>query len=342
VAEFPEADDPLAEFGASGRAYVVPKYKLLYISTAKNACTSLKWLIAELAGEDLARFRPGLSPTIVDGQAVHQRHLFEHTPRLDQISADLRRTISPDNGWFVFSVLRDPRVRLFSAWENKMLMHNPHFRRFRHEAWYPPVPVDAEDVVRSFAQFVDLLDKQPDHEVHLDTHFASQTSLVRRDIVTYSKLYEISELNSALLPDLATHLRTFGWDGELTLRRSNDTPLWANGQALTEPICSQIERIYADDFANFGTRWDLTKVLAAPEWTPAALGELTARTALGERIGELLVEARRATRRAEKLSLQLDKRTAQLQAAREELRAIREQQPAPEPTRQRRRWGRSV
>ena len=51
-------DDSLRILGTTRRAYVIPDLKLLYISLAKNACTSIKWLMAELAGEDLQSLVP--------------------------------------------------------------------------------------------------------------------------------------------------------------------------------------------------------------------------------------------------------------------------------------------
>ena len=51
-------DDSLRILGTTRRAYVIPELKLLYISLAKNACTSIKWLMAELAGEDLESLVP--------------------------------------------------------------------------------------------------------------------------------------------------------------------------------------------------------------------------------------------------------------------------------------------
>ena len=152
---------------------------MLYVSTAKNACTSLKWLVAELAGEDLTRFRPGLTAQLNDDAGVHQRNLWQRVPKLNQLSPELRRSIHPDNGWFVFGIVRDPRVRLFSAWESKYLLHDPVYRRWRGESWFPATPSTFDDVVESFARFVALLDKHPDHQVTHDSHFLSQTKLLR-------------------------------------------------------------------------------------------------------------------------------------------------------------------
>ena len=40
-----------------GNSFVLPEHKLVYVSTCKVACTSLKWMVTDLGGEDLERFR---------------------------------------------------------------------------------------------------------------------------------------------------------------------------------------------------------------------------------------------------------------------------------------------
>lgn len=52
---------------------MVPDYKLVYVSTPKNACTTLKRAVADLAGEDAASFRIGLRAFTMAEHAVHAR-----------------------------------------------------------------------------------------------------------------------------------------------------------------------------------------------------------------------------------------------------------------------------
>jgi hypothetical protein len=298
--------DPLARLPNKWRTYVVVPQKILYISVPKNACTSLKWLIAELAGEDLDRFRPGLAPLLNTEDAIHRRGLFQRTPKLGQLDPDLRRTITPDNGWFVFAVVRDPRDRLFSAWENKFLMRTPDYRRWREESWYPKRAETAEDVVGEFATFVKMLATHRDHPLHRDDHFSNQTRLIRPDVVPYSRIYDVTEIKT-LLADLGSHLRAQGVDTELHLRRSNDTPLRANKQVFGEPVRSQIESLYAVDFDNFGRFWDYGRIERVPGWTPAAMADLEARRALHDRIDDLLRSARQEKQRAIRAERRLER-----------------------------------
>src|SRR3712207_5916958 len=93
---------PLAAWKGSRRAYVVPEKKLVYISLAKNACTSLKWAVAEIAGEDLGRFRAGLTSGTTPEDGIHDAALWSRTPTFADLEPSVRADIQPGNGWFIF------------------------------------------------------------------------------------------------------------------------------------------------------------------------------------------------------------------------------------------------
>jgi len=255
---------------------------------------------------------------------VHRRDAYEKTPKLNEIQVATRREIRPDNGWFVFSVVRDPRVRLFSAWQNKYLMHNPRYRNWRDEDWYPPTPESAQDVIDSFARFVDLIDKDPNHAVTDDSHFLPQMNLLRKDVVPYSRVYEISELSTAFVTDLDAHLRAQGWTGEVALRQTNDTPLRANARVFAGPVREQVERYFAADLAEYGHIWDFAKIEAVPDWTPAMIDDLRTRTALIERIGQLLGDLRKANRQLERADAKSQRLSTKLERANEKLERANE------------------
>ncbi|HEY2271237.1 MAG TPA: sulfotransferase family 2 domain-containing protein [Jatrophihabitantaceae bacterium] len=296
--------DPLAALGNTRRAYVVEPYKVLYISTAKNACTSIKWLIAELAGDtdNLENAPMGLFPAVSREQIVHKRGLYQHTPTLGRLSKKVRSSIHPDNGWFVFSVVRDPRSRVFSAWQNKFLTHSPSpfYQRWNKEPWYPSLPASNDDIIGAFAQFVDLIDKNPDHEVTHDAHFRTQEFILARDSVPYSNIYEISQMNT-MLSELTAHVRANGWTGpDLALRSVNDTPLKPYAAVFDGPVRAAVERFYGPDFETFGHLWDFAKIERAPEWDAKQLAAIRQNTMVNDRFAELLGAVDRATTRAQR------------------------------------------
>lgn len=258
----------------------------MYVSLAKNACTSLKWMMAEIAGEDLESFTPGLSPYVNDIEAIHDRRQWRRAVALGQLPQGVRAGIRPDNGWFIFTAVRDPRSRCFSAWQNKMLLDSPGYTKWRQEPWHPRFPTDRDQIAEDFASFVDLLLANPEHPLMTDSHFRTQTRLLRRDVVDYSRIYEIHELGE-LRRDLAAHLESTGWSGELVLRRDNDTPLRATARMFEGGVREKLEQIYATDFRRYGKFWDFAAIEAAAEWSDAALLEAQRQATSGHRIGDL-------------------------------------------------------
>ncbi len=290
--------DSLRILGTTRRAYVIPELKLLYISLAKNACTSIKWLMADLAGEDLESLVPsaGYYPNREAG--IHDRYAWKRTPRLHELPDGVRASISPENGWMIFTVVRDPRSRLFSAWENKYLLRNPAYWRKVDRPWAPRVPTEPQHVIDDFARFVEDIHDNPDHEVfQSDAHFRAQTFLLQEYAVPYSHLYDISELSS-MIEDLTAHVRAHGYTGEIALGNSNDTPLPANREVFAGGVRESIEKLYADDFARFEGAWDFTRIERREmQWTHESFAHVRSIVEANERIADLARTARRLQQR---------------------------------------------
>ena len=322
--------DPLRALGGTRRAHVVPDLKILYISIAKNACTTIKWLISELAGEDPAQFALGSGPFVSEDEGIHPRKRWKHTPTLDQLEPELRASISPENGWFVFSVVRDPRIRLFSAWQNKLLMRSPAYTKWRDEPWYPQVPRNADDVIEDFARFVDVLRTEPNLPVADDAHFQAQVPYLAEDVVPYSSIYEIGRLTT-MVADLETHVQGLGHDGQLELRRSNDTPLRATAAVFAGGVREQVESLFAQDFERFGDLWDFSRVESAASWSTDAIAGLRAQIVMSERISDLISQVKRGRTKTAQRDATIDRLLEELawtRASNRRLRAAATLEPA--------------
>lgn len=317
------AEDRLAGLGQDPRIYVLPDARLVFTALNKNACTSLKWMIAQVAGEDLGSFKAGIGTYTTDRESIHNRRLWKRALTMDLVDPAIRAGIQPDDGWLIFAVVRDPRSRMFSAWQNKLLFNNAGYAKWRGEPWYPRGGFDAAAIVDDFARFVDALDADPDHPLLLnDNHFRSQTMLLRLDHLTYSRIYDISEIATAV-DDIQAHLAELGIAApEFPVERANDTPLPANTAVIDPAIRGKIERIYAEDFRRFGDRWDFAGIAEARTWTKADLDQARVRATLGRRITELRELAMTHRRRAEKehaTALELRELGERLQARNAEL-----------------------
>jgi hypothetical protein len=313
------------------RTYAAVDARVLFVQVNKNACTSLKWMMAAIAGEDLLAFGPSLGAAASDADDIHDRRQWHRTPRLDQIDPELRAQIHPDNGWFVFAVTRDPRARLISAWQSKLLLDNPGYTSFRKEAWYPRHPVSSESVVEDFAKFVELFVAEPHYRIRGDGHFLDQVELLHEDVVTYTHLYDVQDLGR-LQVDLRKHLDQVGWTGELTLPRMNDTPLRANAVAFRNGIEAQVREIYAADFERFPDRWDFATIESVPPWTAEELMEVDRQASQGRRIGYLRDQAFKFRAKAAKERERANKQRKRARRLRDQLDA-RQRTAPPAPSR---------
>jgi len=295
--------DPLQELlrskGTMWRTYAVPAARVMFVQVNKNACTSLKWMMAGIAGEDTRGFTPSLKPSTGEVDDIHDRTQWKKSPRLDAMDPELRSQIHPDNGWFVFAVTRDPRARAFSAWQSKLLLENPGYLHYRKEPWYPRHPATTESVIQDFAEFVDLLERDPRARIRDDPHFIDQVDLLHEAVVTYTEIYDVTELDR-MQRDLQAHLDQVGWTGRLALPRLNDTPLRPNAQPFGNGIRERLEKIYAADFERFGDRWGFERLERVPLWTEDALADLELRAGFGRRIGHLREQAIRYRKQADK------------------------------------------
>lgn len=312
--------------------YVLPRWKLVYISVPKAACTSLKWLVADLQQESHERFHGVLSHETGRSMTVHRRSLWQHTPMLHQLPEDELEEITPENGWFVFAVVRHPSARLWSAWQSKFLLSEPRFIKLYSDAPWPRMPATTSDVVEDFQTFVRALDDDPPLRVFGDRHFLSQTRLLRVDETPYSRIYKTTEIPE-LLDDLEKHLRPQGLEQMPALMRNNETPLRPVEALFGSETSQVIARHYAADFERFGYADPVPEGLEpAGEYTPAALGEIGRLVDRSERIGDLVGLAtnwrdqqRETAKQLATLERKQRRMTRERDAARKRARGLRRQ-----------------
>jgi Sulfotransferase family len=276
--------------------YVLKRWRTVYVSVPKAACTSLKWMVADLQQEDPEQFYRAMSRETGRSMTIHHRARWQHTPMLPELSDDELEEVHPDNGWFVFAVVRHPSARLWSGWQSKFLLREPHFAAHYPEAPWPRLPESTSDVVEDFHSFVRTLDREPGQAIFHDRHFRSQTRLLRDDVVPYSRVYRTSEVGE-LMGDLERHLKQHGLDQMPTLRRSNETPLLPVPALFPPEVTTTIGRHYAADFERFGYD-DVVpdKMFRSPDYTPELLAEVGRLVERGERIGDLYLLAQDAKR----------------------------------------------
>jgi hypothetical protein len=274
--------------------YVLPDYKLVYVSTPKAACTSIKWLLADLQGVKPSRFTSSLSGETSRGTTIH-RHRWAWqpgTPRLFDLDEAQLAEIHPDNGWFTFTMTRHPGGRLWSAWQSKFLLREPRFAaQFKGQPWMPRIPESTDDVIEDWESFVRSL-KTDKAKVCKDIHFAQQSLLLNAGVTPYDVIYDTSQFNQ-MLADVAAHLRKHGWNGTLEPIKSNETPLPAIERAFPEHVLETVSRIYADDFVKLDYEGPRPAKLRTEDYSKEVLAATGIIAERGERIGDLSRRARR-------------------------------------------------
>jgi hypothetical protein len=278
-------------------AYVMTRWRALYVSVNKAACTSLKWLVAELQGEDPERFHRSLSREVTPTMTIHRRNLWRKTPMAKRLPDDRLAEISPENGWFIFAAVRHPTARLFSAWQSKLLLREPWWVEvYGEEEWFPREPRTGDDIVEEFHRFVGIIARDPDSRILRNRHFAPQHWMLAPDRMPYSRIYRTSEI-SQLLADLEAHVREQGYEGgPLKLMRANETPLEPIAGLFTPEVLEASRTLFAADFETFGyadSRPD--RVLPGDRYDDAAVAEIGRLVERQQRINDLALRGQQLT-----------------------------------------------
>lgn len=279
---------------SANNSFVLPEHKILYMSVTKAACTGLKWMCADLAGEKRARFYPRGGAQQSRLMGIHGgRRRWKHVSRLEDLTGPQRADISAKNGWFVFAVVRDPYSRLWSAWQSKFLVRAALYApTYAAETWYPRVPRSGDDVLADWRAFVEARPWRRHRQLRENIHFRSQVEAVLPRRIDYSRIYDLTEM-SALFADLHEHLRGVGRDGPLYTPRANETPLRMSRAALDGGVAETIREEFAADFRAFGRSWDTDGLRLVDGWSSDAIENIQSQAAANERIGDQWATTRR-------------------------------------------------
>ncbi len=321
----PHAPHPSTFQTIPGNTWVLPEHKVVYVSAAKVACTTLKWMVADLAGEDHRHIDTVASGMQSRLMTIHPgRARFQRVRAVHQMSAAEVAEISPENGWFVFAALRDPWSRLWSAWQSKFLVRaNRYVRNYAEDPFFPRVPTQASDVVEDFARFVELRPWVTDPRLQKDLHFRPQVRALQPELIPFSRIYDLRDF-ATMTADLHTHLQGLGKDQELYVPRANETPLGLTREAMGHGVKESIEELYAEDFAAFGERWDFERLKFAEDgWTPDAIAHAAYQTDANDWIGQVWSSAKEWRDERDRLARRNDRLEQRLAKAERRVRRLR-------------------
>ncbi|WP_425280806.1 sulfotransferase family 2 domain-containing protein [Lutibaculum baratangense] len=268
----------------------------LFVETPKAACSTLKWILAELSGHKVTPRRAGAETS--RKMCIHLRRIHP-VPSLAQMSdSDIVAFLtSPEV--VRFTVVRNPYSRVVSAFNDKIRNGEPNYRKF----WSiigTHVGHSEKDYSPSFPDFVDWLHRKQSPD-RCNLHWQAVSSLNYHKLIGYTHVINVEELAEGLRP--VFHRIAEGRDvGDLLQSNRVNESLPSDWRRYYNPdIAQKIFTFYKDDFHMF--RYD------ADSWSAPAKGavaaseiERSAVSAIRDRnevIADLLDElqaARRASR----------------------------------------------
>lgn len=228
---------------ALGRGIVLEDLKIIYVPVPKAACTSVLWLLADLAGFKQSRFASSSMAEVTTALTIHDLSRWPGSFQIRQRSEEWVAEACESAEWFVFTVVREPTSRVWSAWQSKLLLREPQFlRRYGDEPWFPRRPIGPTTVLHDFRRFVDAVIAGEARGSHWDP----QSELLAPLSYTHvGHLEGISETLELLRDHLGGH--------ELPpMHQRNPTPLPSPWHVLGFDVQEALADAYGRDLDRFG------------------------------------------------------------------------------------------
>jgi hypothetical protein len=285
--------EPATRAKLHSRTFVLEERRVLYVSTPKAACTSLLWLLFRVAGVDPDALADSPSAQPTRSMLVHDRDRFPVPSLATLDTRSLERALAED-GWLRFCVVRNPYARLYSAWEDKVLVgDSAHLERFGTPGATEVVGEDGQlDVRTAFVAFVAELVRRPQFYV-TDPHFMPQHELLRPDVLPYTDVVRLERLRE-FVPRLRAHVVDHGADDPGELPRSNSGLGLSWQGAYDAETAERARELYREDFERWGYDPDGTWSETPPRLPAGELALIRLIREMNERIAALSTLAVRA------------------------------------------------
>jgi hypothetical protein len=226
------------------RTVVLSDLRVLYLPMPKAGCTTVLWLLADLAGLPLETFERSAWPGVLPALVIHDIDLWGEGHRLADYEGNERERVLTEDGWFRFSLVRHPATRLWSAWQSKLLLREPRFvATFGDEPWFPRMPERPADLVEDFRRFVAAVASGAAEDVH----WAVQHDLAKQ--VPLGHVGRVEQFDDTL-ELLRAHVRSDALPSERG--RENRTPLPMPPGAYDEAAATALHDHYRPDFDHYG------------------------------------------------------------------------------------------
>ena len=249
VADWPSVDKKQLFSYLFWNSYRSERHKLFYVATPKVACTSIKWWFAALEGH--AQALRGITDSGETGPDMIIHDSFHRVaPDVTHLAPEaLLEPLSSDS-YFRFAVVRNPYKRVFSAWQQKLLVREPlQIKPYLESDFFHRRIASQADIATAFEVFLEhpAINEAPSF---WDVHWVPQATLLRPDLINYSQLVQIEnakELSLALAERLGEST-----PNPFESRRANESLIPYLAELITARSSELIRSLYADDFDTFG------------------------------------------------------------------------------------------
>lgn len=250
-------------------SYRSEQHKLLYVATPKVACTTLKWWIASLEGLS-EKIRNTSDSFESDPELVIHDVFHRIAPNVTGLKLnDLSDALTQDE-FFRFALVRNPYKRIFSAWQSKILLREPlqSSPYISSDFYHYPIK-NMSDIAGAFESFLEHIAAN-ETPTFLDLHWTPQVNLLRPDIINYSslvKIEEVEKINQSLSDWLGPYIPTPFRD-----HRSNESMIPYLSEFVTERSKQLICALYGLDFETFGYETKLPEskaIFSTEQWAVA-------------------------------------------------------------------------
>jgi hypothetical protein len=228
--------------GAPRRIYVLPRQKIVWVRIAKSGFTTVLQLLSRLSGNRTSPSEASGYPEWSPESTIHDP-MVHGLSRLEQLSARDRKAALTEPGWWRFAVVRAPHGRLLSAWTDKVFLRAPGTPHVWSGDDDDVLTGDGHiDVTRTFGNFVARLERAPDRFL-CDPHFATQVSLLARDLFPELDIIPLSQLSliRRRLDDLGHHVPE--------VPRLNESLHFDPRRVYDPATHSAVARLYREDLA---------------------------------------------------------------------------------------------
>lgn len=274
-------------------SFVCAEHRLLYIETPKAACTSLKWVLAELAGKTPTLSARGLETQLE--MAIHFRDVHP-LPALTDLPRDEATQTLTGGGYLRFCAVRNPYTRLIAAWSNKIRQIEPGYSKTcaAIHAFHGNSGAKGAPSFREFALWV-VGTCDPDAS---DGHWRPQFNLLYPQIIQYDFVLKTESLGADLQKVFDARPTLRGKDAKSMLSRFhyNESLPFAQSGLYDEDLASRVADYYKNDFEAFGYDQDSWRAitdkrpLTFSELETASLAAIQHRNALLEAVSAKQVE----------------------------------------------------